>query len=158
MNKIVALLAGIVFGLGLGIAGMIDPAKILNFFDVAGHWDPTLLLVLGGAAIVAFPAFQLAQRGTRRPLLAPSFRLPHQVAIDRRLLVGAAIFGVGWGLGGFCPGPAIAAIASVQWPVVGFVVALVVGQWLADRVEHLMGERAVGAPSPPANDAARVDG
>lgn len=158
MNKIVALLAGIVFGLGLGISGMIDPAKILNFFDIAGHWDPTLLLVLGGAVVVAFPAFQLAKRGAYRPLFAPSFRLPHQVTIDRRLMLGAAVFGIGWGLGGFCPGPAVAALASAKWPVVGFVVALVVGQWLADRVEHLIGHPAGRTPTTPAGNAVKVDG
>lgn len=133
MNKLVALLAGTLFGLGLGVSGMLDPAKILNFLDVAGHWDPTLIFVMGGAVIVALPAFWLAKRSSR-PLLAPVFQLPARTDIDRPLVIGAAIFGIGWGIGGLCPGPAIAGLASAQWPVAGFVVAMVAGQWVADQV------------------------
>lgn len=135
MNKLVALLAGVIFGLGLSVSGMLDPAKILNFLDLAGHWDPTLACVMGGAILVALPAFQWARRRTR-PLLAPRFELPSNTAIDRRLLAGAAIFGIGWGLAGLCPGPAIAALSSAQWPVVGFVLAMIAGQWLADCIPN----------------------
>lgn len=133
MNKFIALIAGILFGLGLSVSGMLDPAKVLNFLDLAGHWDPTLAFVMGGAILVTFPAFQLARRRAAKPLLAPAFNLPKQTLIDRRLLTGSAIFGIGWGVGGFCPGPAIAALSSAQWPVLAFVVAMVAGQWLADR-------------------------
>lgn len=132
MNLLIALLTGVLFGLGLAISGMIDPAKVLNFLDLAGHWDPTLAFVMGGAVMVSLPAYQLARRRTR-PLLAPTFRLPPNTPIDRRLLIGAAVFGIGWGIGGFCPGPAVAALGSLQWPVLGFVLAMIAGQWLADR-------------------------
>lgn len=133
MNKIIALLAGTLFGVGLGVGGMLDPAKVLNFLDLAGHWDPTLALVMGGAVIVSFPAFFLAKRSSHGPLMAKVFQLPTRQDIDKPLLIGAAIFGIGWGLGGFCPGPAIGALASLQWPVLGFVLALIFGQWLAKR-------------------------
>jgi uncharacterized membrane protein YedE/YeeE len=131
-SAVIALLAGSLFGLGLGVSGMINPAKVLNFLDLAGQWDPTLAFVMGGAVLVSFPAFHVAKRGTRRPLLSDGFHLPNRNDIDSRLLGGAAIFGIGWGLGGFCPGPAIAAISSLQLPVVGFILAMVLGQWLAD--------------------------
>ncbi|WP_026244490.1 YeeE/YedE family protein [Dasania marina] len=132
-HAFIALLAGSLFGLGLGVSGMISPAKVLNFLDLAGHWDPSLAFVMGGAVLVAFPAFQLAKRGNRQPLLSDGFQLPSRKDIDGRLLGGAAIFGIGWGLGGLCPGPAIAALSSLQWPIVGFILAMIAGQWLADR-------------------------
>lgn len=132
-HAVVALLVGSLFGLGLGVSGMIDPAKVLNFLDLAGSWDPTLAFVMGGAVLVSFPAFQLAKGGSRRPLFSESFHLPSRQDIDGRLMIGAALFGIGWGLGGFCPGPAIAALSSLQWPVLGFILAMVAGQWLADR-------------------------
>lgn len=129
----VALLLGGVFGLGLCISGMLDPAKVLNFLDVAGgHWDPTLAFVMGGAVFVATPAFWLSKRRLR-PLLAPRFQLPTSTKIDRKLVTGAAIFGAGWGLGGFCPGPAVTALSTALWPVFGFFAAMILGQWLADR-------------------------
>ena len=131
MNLLISLFIGTLFGLGLSVAGMIDPAKVLNFLDITGHWDPTLAFVMGSALMVTLPVYQLVKRRTK-PLLAPKFRLPTSTQIDRRLLVGAAIFGIGWGTAGLCPGPAIAALSSAQWPVLGFVVAMVVGQWLAD--------------------------
>lgn len=132
MNLLISLLIGALFGLGLAVAGMIDPAKVLNFLDLAGHWDPTLAFVMGGAVMVTLPAYQLAKRRSA-PLLAPKFSLPTKTALDKRLLIGAACFGIGWGIAGLCPGPAIAALSSGQWPVLGFVLAMVAGQWLADR-------------------------
>lgn len=132
MNIILSTLTGTLFGLGLAISGMIDPAKVLNFLDLAGHWDPTLIFVMGGAVLVTLPAYQLARRRSA-PLLTTKFSLPKTNLIDRRLLIGAAIFGIGWGVGGFCPGPAVAALSSGQWPVLAFVLAMVAGMWLADR-------------------------
>lgn len=132
MNRLVALLSGVLFGLGLCVSGMLNPAKVLNFLDVSGHWDPTLAFVMGGAILVAMPAFLLAKHRAH-PLLATSFRMPLSTSIDRSLLAGAMLFGIGWGLAGLCPGPAITALASLQWPVAGFVLAMIAGQWLADR-------------------------
>lgn len=133
MRNLVALLAGTLFGIGLGVSGMLDPGKVLGFLDLSAHWDPTLAFVMGGAVLVALPAFRWARRAPR-PLLTNAFCLPHRHVIDRRLVIGAAIFGVGWGLSGLCPGPAVAALATLQWPVFGFVAAMIAGQWLADRV------------------------
>jgi uncharacterized membrane protein YedE/YeeE len=132
MMKWLALLAGTVFGLGLSVSGMIDPAKVINFLDFTGHWDPTLALVMGGAVLVSLPAFLLSRRRSH-PLLAGTFQMPTSQAIDRTLLTGAAIFGLGWGLGGFCPGPAVAALGSAQWQVAVFVLAMIAGQWAADQ-------------------------
>lgn len=134
LQSFIALVAGVIFGLGLGISGMIDPAKVIGFLDITGRWDPSLALVMGGAVLVSFPAFQWAIHGHQRPLLADGFHLPSWTEIDKPLVIGAAVFGIGWGLSGFCPGPAIAALGSLQWPVFGFVLAMMAGQWVADRL------------------------
>lgn len=134
MNKLLALAAGALFGLGLGISGMLDPAKVLGFLDLSSHWDPTLAFVMGGAVMIAFPAFRWAKHAAR-PVLAARFDLPTRRRIDPRLVLGAAVFGIGWGLSGFCPGPAIAALATLKWPVLGFVLAMAAGQWLATRFQ-----------------------
>lgn len=129
-----ALLAGLVFGLGLALSGMIDPARVLGFLDVAsGHWDPSLIFVLGGALMVAGPGM-LLQRRLARPWLDRQFHLPAPAAIDRRLLAGAAIFGIGWGLAGFCPGPAVAALPLGLAPVMLFVAAMLAGMLVHDRL------------------------
>lgn len=130
---VVALLAGLLFGSGLALSGMLDPARVLGFLDLAsGHWDPGLLFVLGGALLVALPAVQL-QRRLARPLLDSAFHLPPTVPVDRRLLLGALIFGLGWGLAGLCPGPALAGLGLGIAKVQGFVVAMVLGMVLHDR-------------------------
>jgi uncharacterized membrane protein YedE/YeeE len=140
MNKLFALACGVLFGLGLSVSGMQAPAKVLGFLDRSGHWDPTLAFVMGGAVLVAFPAFRWARRA-RRPLLAPAFQLPAARRIDPSLITGAAVFGLGWGLGGFCPGPAIAALVTLQWPVIGFVAAMIAGQWLAHMLQSVRWSR-----------------
>ncbi len=138
MIQLMALLIGVLFGLGLAVSGMISPAKVIGFLDISGQWDPTLAFVMGGAVLVAMPAFWAAKKA-RKPLLAAEFRLPTRKDIDGKLLLGAAVFGIGWGLAGFCPGPAIAALSSLQWPVLGFVVAMLAGQWLADQLNKRWG-------------------
>jgi uncharacterized membrane protein YedE/YeeE len=115
-----ALGAGVIFGLGLALAQMIDPRKVLAFLDVSGPWDASLMFVMGGAVLVAAGAFHLVLR-SGRPLLGPRFHLPIEAPVDRRLIVGAAIFGVGWGLGGYCPGPAIATLGLLN-PEAGWIV------------------------------------
>jgi hypothetical protein len=110
MKPVVGLIAGLVFGLGLALSGLLDPARVLGFLDIAGHWDPSLAFALGGAVVVSFVGYRLSRRMTR-PAFADRFDLPAATRIDRRLVAGAALFGVGWGLGGICPGPAITALS-----------------------------------------------
>ena len=124
-----ALLSGGVFGLGLAVSGMMNPAKVIGFLDVAGDWDPTLAFVMGGALLVTVPAFRLIL-GRGRPLLDKSFSLPSKTGLDGRLISGAALFGVGWGMVGFCPGPAVAALATGLTPDLVFVAAMIAGMAL----------------------------
>lgn len=133
-----AFVTGVLFGLGLAISEMIDPARVIGFLDVAGPWDATLLFVMGGALAVTVPGFPLIL-SRPHPLLAAKFSLPTRNKIDGPLIGGAVIFGAGWGLAGFCPGPALAALASLSPTVVSFVAAMIVGQWLASRVEAGLG-------------------
>ena len=125
-RMVVALFAGTLFGVGLAVSGMTNPQKIIGFLDVAGEWDPTLMFVMGGALLVTIPAFRLIL-GRPRPLLADGFVLPTETALDGRLLGGATLFGVGWGLSGLCPGPAVVAIVTGLTPVFAFVAAMVGG-------------------------------
>jgi uncharacterized protein len=121
-----ALLIGMLFGAGLAVSGMMNPAKVLGFLDITGDWDPTLAFVMGGALIVALPATLLARRRAR-PVLAESFDLPGKRTIDLPLIAGSALFGLGWGLAGFCPGPAFAALSTGLWQVGLFVLAMLTG-------------------------------
>ena len=134
LRILAALAAGALFGFGLSLSGMVDPARILGFLDLAsGHWDPSLMFVLGGALIVAIPGTMLQSR-LRRPLLDDSFHLPAKTRIDGRLVTGSALFGVGWGLAGFCPGPAVSALSLGLGPIFLFVAAMAAGMILHDRV------------------------
>jgi uncharacterized protein len=133
LRLLVALFSGVLFGLGLVVSGMVNPAKVLGFLDVAGDWDPTLAFVMGGALLVAVPAFRVILKRPR-PVLAEEFDLPAKKDLDARLLAGSALFGVGWGLAGFCPGPAVTALASGLAPVFVFVAAMVAGMSLFKRV------------------------
>ncbi len=140
MRLLVALFSGVLFGLGLVVSGMVNPAKVLGFLDVAGDWDPTLAFFMGGALLVAVPAFRVILKRPRL-VLAEEFDLPAKKDLDARLLAGSALFGVGWGLAGFCPGPAVTALASGLAPVfvvfvfvVVFVAAMVAGMTLYKRV------------------------
>lgn len=121
--------AGLLFGLGLALSGMIDPARVLGFLDVAGHWDPALVFVLLGATSVSAASYALMRRMSH-PLFAPRFEVPRAAPIDARLLGGAALFGVGWGLSGFCPGPALASLVLLQPGSLVFVAAMLAGMVL----------------------------
>jgi uncharacterized protein len=139
MRMIVALFSGALFGLGLAVSGMTNPAKVIGFLDFAGGWDPTLAFVMGGALLVTIPAFRLIL-GRQRPILAGDFALPTKTSLDARLLGGAALFGVGWGLSGFCPGPAVVALTTGLTPVFAFVAAMVAGMvlhaWVFERTDR----------------------
>ncbi len=124
-----ALGAGALFGAGLVVSQMADPGKVLAFLDVAGDWDPSLALVMAGALAVALPGFRLA-RARGAPTLAAQFHEPARRRIDRALLAGAALFGIGWGLVGLCPGPAIAALAFARPQALVFLLAMIAGAWL----------------------------
>jgi len=126
VRELAALVCGVVFGAGLLVSGMTNPAKVLGFLDLAGRWDPTLAFVMGGALAVNAAAWALTRR-REAPHYAAAFALPAERRIDRRLLAGAALFGVGWGLVGLCPGPALAGLLRGQLPVYVFVLTLVAG-------------------------------
>ncbi|WP_105436938.1 YeeE/YedE family protein [Neorhizobium sp. T25_13] len=128
-----ALASGIVFGFGLSLSGMLNPARVQGFLDVFGAWDPSLAFVLGGAVVVAFIGVQGMKR-MRHPAFDDSFHVPTNPRIDAPLVIGSALFGLGWGIGGFCPGPAVASL-SVGIPQTAlFVIAMLVGMTLYDRV------------------------
>jgi uncharacterized membrane protein YedE/YeeE len=127
-----ALASGIVFGFGLALSGMLNPARVQGFLDVFGTWDPSLAFVLGGAVIVASIGVQVMKR-MRHPAFDDSFQVPANRRIDAPLVIGSALFGLGWGLGGFCPGPAVASL-SVGIPQTAlFVIAMLAGMTLYDR-------------------------
>jgi len=132
-----SFVSGIVFALGLGISGMTRPVKVIGFLDFFGKWDASLALVMLGAIAVYFLAYRLSKT-MPSPLLAPDFSLPKRGDLDAKLILGAAIFGAGWGLCGFCPGPALASLASGAPPVFIFVVAMGIGMylhiWVAESV------------------------
>jgi uncharacterized protein len=126
---VLSFISGIVFALGLGISGMTRPIKVIGFLDFAGHWDASLAFVMIGAIAVYFTAYRLIRKRSA-PLLGGKFSVPERKDIDRNLILGAAVFGVGWGLGGFCPGPAITSLASGAAPVTVFVLAMAAGIYL----------------------------
>ncbi|MEL5333757.1 YeeE/YedE family protein [Serratia nevei] len=133
LKSLLALLSGVIFGLGLIIAGMANPAKVLAFLDITGQWDPSLALVMVGAIAVAAPAFMWARR-RQRSLLGEPLQIPAAGRVDRRLLVGSALFGIGWGMAGICPGPAwVLAGAKIQrvWP---FLLTMLAGMALYEII------------------------
>jgi uncharacterized membrane protein YedE/YeeE len=130
MSFLVNLGLGLLFGVGLVVSGMSDPAKVLNFLDLFGSWDPSLAFVMGGAVIVAFVGYRLVLR-REQPIAAGQFHLPTSRDIDGPILVGPAIFGLGWGLGGFCPGPALTALGLGATGTLVFLPAMMVGMWAA---------------------------
>lgn len=132
MQLLVAAIAGFVFSAGLVISGMTDPAKVINFLDFSGTWDPSLAFVMGGAITVAFPAFQWAKRA-RKSAENSRFQLPTRTDIDRPLVVGSALFGLGWGLSGYCPGPALVSVVLAWKPMLVFFSMLLLGMWAARR-------------------------
>ena len=135
MRILMALIAGLVFGIGLIVAGMTNPAKVLGFLDLAGRWDPSLALVMAGAILVALPAFRVAAR-RRQSLLGEPMRLPTATRIDRRLVLGSLAFGAGWGLAGFCPGPALASLTTGAVQPLIFCAAMLVGMGIFELLER----------------------
>lgn len=135
MNALAAFAAGLVFGLGLIVSGMSDPGKVRGFLDLAGAWDPSLAFVMGGAILVGFFAFRFAS-SRARSFLGGALRLPTRRDIDRRLVAGSVVFGVGWGLAGYCPGPALVSLGAGQDKAVVFVIAMLAGMLIYTAVER----------------------
>ncbi len=152
MKQLSAIFCGWLFAFGLGIAGMTKPEKIIGFLDVAGSWDPSLLFVMGGAVSLGLVGFARVLR-RRSPLLAESFMLPEKISIDGSLVSGAAIFGIGWGLSGYCPGPALISLVTGDFSVIVFVGSMIaglgLGQWLVVRRHPLRHRPGNGYQCPP---------
>jgi uncharacterized membrane protein YedE/YeeE len=137
MNALAAFAAGLVFGIGLIVSGMTDPGKVIGFLDVAGRWDPSLAFVMGGAILVGY--FSFAAAGKRgRTFLGGAMQLPTRRDIDARLVAGSAVFGIGWGLAGFCPGPALVALGAGIDQAALFVAAMLAGMVIYDAAERLI--------------------
>lgn len=136
MGLLVNGIIGLIFGLGLVVSGMSNPAKVLNFLDLAGTWDPSLAFVMGGAVIVTFVGYRIVWQ-RKAPIFDTKFHVPTRTDIDKRLIVGPALFGIGWGLAGFCPGPALTAIGLGAPGTLIFVPSMLAGMWIA----RLLAER-----------------
>ncbi|GAA4647674.1 YeeE/YedE family protein [Pontixanthobacter gangjinensis] len=136
-----ALFTGTIFGAGLTLSDMVNPARVIAFLDLFGNWDPSLAIVMGGALIPSAIGYLLVRR-MERPLFHNAFHIPENRTIDRQLMIGGAMFGAGWGLAGYCPGPALAGLAFGTWQTALFVAAMVAGMWLhgflTDRKPHLL--------------------
>lgn len=130
----VSLVTGLLFGLGMAVSGMANPAKVIGFLDVAGNWDPALAFVMGGALLVFMPSYFLLIKPKAKPVYATQFALSTIQTIDKRLLLGAALFGIGWGLAGVCPGPAVSSLAFGNPDVWVFFVALLIGLLGTDAI------------------------
>ena len=135
MSKIISLISGIIFGAGLAISNMINPAKVLGFLNFFDQWDPSLIFVMIGAILTSAPFFFLF-RNKSKPLFAEIFSIPKTENIDSKLIVGSSLFGVGWGLVGFCPGPAIASLALVNEYVIFFLISMFGGFFLTRLVNY----------------------
>ena len=132
MKKSSALIAGLLFGAGLAASGMTDTRKVIGFLDIFGNWDPDLIFVMGAAVITTFIGYKLVLGRDSGPLFVSHFSLPTKSDLDKKLIIGAAIFGLGWGLYGYCPGPAIASLIYLSPITLGFVVAMVVGMTIGN--------------------------
>lgn len=143
MHRITEFFVGLLFGLGLLLSGMTDPAKVLGFLDLFGVWDPSLAFVMGGAIFVSFFAYALARKRTTN-FLGGALQLPTSKAIDKRLVLGGLTFGVGWGLAGFCPGPGIVSMASGEVKAAVFVVAMLIGMMVFEIAERTVLRRRFG--------------
>ena len=133
MKVLIGLIAGLLFGLGLSLGGMTDPGVVLGFLDIFGHWNAQLVFVMGGAVLTTALGYRLVLRRAR-PLLEPTFQLPTARRLDARLIIGAALFGIGWGLAGYCPGPVLASLSGGAPSLLLLFGSMLVGWWLAARL------------------------
>lgn len=140
MKLFATYLVGVIFGLGISLSGMANPAKVLNFFDIAGTWDPSLIFVMGGALITTFVGYKLVF-GRSAPVFGSDFNVPTSRRIDAKLVGGSALFGLGWGIAGFCPGGALPALGTVRPEVFVFTAALIAGIVLAKILQSVVAPR-----------------
>ena len=126
LNRIISLLSGLIFGIGLTLSGMINPEKVIGFLNITEDWDPSLMFVMIGAIIICFPIFYLL-RNTNKPLFASRFEIPTVKKINRKLIFGSALFGVGWGMVGLCPGPAISSVVLLNPLSILFIISMIIG-------------------------------
>ena len=136
MNKLISLLSGIIFGIGLVISEMINPQKVLGFLDIFGNWDPSLAFVMIGALIVSLPTFHIIKK-KEKPLLEEKFDYSYNKNIDQRLILGSTLFGAGWGLAGLCPGPAISSLALLNFYSMSFVISMFVGFYFVKLLDSI---------------------
>lgn len=141
-NGVVPFTTGMLFATGLVIGGMTQPSKVVGFLDFFGDWDPSLAFVMGGAVLVYLPLYFLTI-GKRIPFVAPTLALPTMREVDPRLVGGAALFGIGWGLGGYCPGPGIVSLTSGAMRAFAFVGAMVIGMWVMQGIDRMRLERSI---------------
>jgi len=144
MRLFVSYIIGLIFGVGISISGMANPAKVLNFFDVAGSWDPSLIFVMGGALVTTFVGYRFVLRRPA-PALEDSFQVPTRRDFDLSLIGGSAVFGIGWGIAGFCPGGALPALGTGRWEVITFTLALVAGVLVAKALQRVALAKAANA-------------
>lgn len=144
MRIITSYIIGLIFGVGISISGMANPAKVINFFDFAGTWDPSLMFVMGAALIVTFVGYRIVL-GRDGPILADVFQVPTRRDLDAKLLGGSAVFGIGWGIAGFCPGGALPALGTARTEVFIFVAALLVGIFAAKTMQRFLATKTVAA-------------
>ena len=134
--RLVALISGVLFGLGMVISGMADPQKVTGFLDIVGLWDPSLMFVMGGALLVFMPAYFLLIKPKSKPVNAEEFCLSTNTTIDKRLVTGAAIFGLGWGIAGVCPGPVVSSLALGNIDVIVFFIAMIAGLGITHKMSQ----------------------
>jgi uncharacterized membrane protein YedE/YeeE len=142
MKLVAGYVTGLLFGLGISVSGMANPSKVINFFDIAGTWDPSLAFVMGSALLVTILGYRLVF-SRNRPIVGPSFDLPTKSKVDGSLLMGSAIFGIGWGIAGFCPGGALPVMGTFRYEVIVFVASLVIGIWITRRLRDRVGTNTI---------------
>lgn len=135
LTRVVALISGLLFGLGMMVSGMVDPVRVIGFLDFAGQWDPSLIFVMGGAIAVFMPIYFLVVRKMAKPVCEADFHLSKKQTVDGQLVGGSVLFGLGWGIAGICPGPALTSLSGGNIGVILFVVSMVVGTWLGCQVQ-----------------------
>tara|TARA_Y100001960_G_scaffold70467_1_gene74498 strand:- start:1405 stop:1827 length:423 start_codon:yes stop_codon:yes gene_type:complete len=136
VSLFVALLSGVLFGAGMNISGMVDPANIFAFLDITGDWDPSLAFVMGGALLVFTPFYHFIIKPRNKTIDGNTFSLPTNTKIDRKLILGASIFGLGWGIGGICPGPAVASLGEGSITIISFIASMLIGMKLVTLVSN----------------------